>query len=207
MILTATAVLTMLAASVPAQAADAVKPASSAYMAPFDKDKNGVTTPAERKTGRNAKFAEMDKNGDKKLTKEEFANGHLKWRADSDANKDNLVELGEYTLFFCGEEPKPETKGKHASSQKNYVDCVGQRTAFFVEADLDKNGKLTEAEQRVSYSDSFKKMDHNNNNVIEVDEFYTFKMPVDGKKPVKAKTKPEAAKETKPAAKAEPAAK
>ncbi|MDD4004344.1 MAG: hypothetical protein PHW69_03975 [Elusimicrobiaceae bacterium] len=184
------AVLGLLAAVAgPVKAAELPQNTHTAHMVPFDTDKNGVTTHEERQAGRKARFAEMDKNQDGKLSREEFAKGHLKWRGEMDANQDGLVELGEYVVFFCGEEPKKDDAAKHKSAGKHYTECVARRTAFYAEIDTDKNGKVTGSEHNASYDDSLKKMDRNADGIVELDEFYVFEVAADAKKPGRKKIK------------------
>lgn len=165
--------LALLIPAAAAMAADKTDmPCKKTYVAAFDADKNGVVTDQERQAGRQARFAEMDADKNGKLSKEEFVKGHEQWAAKTDKNGDGLVEVAEYTLFFCGEEPVKDVKGKHKAAKKSYAKCFEYRSRLFALMDENKDGKVSPEERAKFNEAAFAKMDKNADGFIEIDELY-----------------------------------
>jgi EF-hand domain pair/EF hand len=103
------------------------KPARTATgMLRYDANKDGVVDRAEWAAGQEARFKQLDKNGDGKLSSSELAPGGANDRSDAafkrlDTDKDGSVSQAEFM----------------AQADRNFARC-----------DSDKDGKITTAECR-----------------------------------------------------------
>jgi hypothetical protein len=107
--------------------APAVKPARTATgLMRYDANKDGIVDHTEWNAGQQARFKELDKNGDGKISLQEFSPGGTNDRREAafkrlDTDKDGAVSLAEFM----------------AQADRNFARC-----------DADKDGKITTAECR-----------------------------------------------------------
>jgi hypothetical protein len=99
-------------------------------------------------------FAQADKDGDKKVTKAEFAALADVWFDKLDPGKAGKLPAEQFAERFYDAVPRAEAAGRQGGGQQG-----GQRTpsrttapAFFGVADADKDGSLTRAELKATFA-------------------------------------------------------
>ena len=128
--ITLTAAIALLAAPALAQSdttAPAAKPArTTTGMMRYDANKDGIVDHAEWNAGQQARFQQLDKNGDGKISVQEFSPGGTTDRREAafrrlDTDRDGSVSQAEFMT----------------QADRNFARC-----------DADKDGKITTAECR-----------------------------------------------------------
>lgn len=113
-------------AMAPSQTTTPAKPARASGMMRYDANKDGIVDLAEWNAGQEARFKELDKNGDGKLSPTELSPRSDNNRSEAlfrrlDTDKDGSVSKAEF---------------------------MGQADRNFARCDSDKDGKITTAECR-----------------------------------------------------------
>jgi Ca2+-binding EF-hand superfamily protein len=110
-----------------------------------------------------ARFAELDTNGDGKVTTTEFRAAHVAKFKKADQNKDGTVT-------------REELKLAHQAAHKSHVD------ALFAKSDANKDGRLSQEEATDLRSRRFAHLDSNGDGFVSKDEALTAKPPEHAKK-------------------------
>jgi len=114
-------------------------------------------------------FEKMDKNGDKKVTLEEFLDAQKESFQNWDTNKDGVLTSEEWTMGFrqsMRPEGAPGAPGEAAAS----AGSAGSRMALWLWAmDADKDGQITKAEFKGT-PDLFAKFDKNADGALDKQE-------------------------------------
>jgi len=150
--------------------------ASKERYAKMDADGNGEVNMEEFQTylgdrkaqWREQRFVEMDSNGDSQISKEEYVLYKQK-RAeqrylDMDADNDGIVSKEEYLSQKRG-----YRGGKHHGKHRH----GGER--FFSKLDSNNDARLTQEESLAAWTEWFKRIDANSDQVVTADEVKAFR--------------------------------
>ncbi len=116
-------------------------------------------------------FAEMDKNKDGSISRQEFATFHEKRFAELDANKDGKLSKDELQPTPCP--PMHQPDGMHGGGMHGGDMYIGNR---FEAADTNHDGALTreEAKDMPMLSQYFDQIDANKDGKVSQDELHAF---------------------------------
>lgn len=125
-----------------------MKAAFKSRHAEMDTNGDGKVSAEERKAWNAKWFKEMDTNGDGKLSEEEVARSFKANREKMDTNGDGAIELDEFIAWMSGEPSakKPQKVDKRDADNNGTIDpqeAEGWAIHEFEVMDINKDGKLT----------------------------------------------------------------
>jgi hypothetical protein len=171
------------------------------FMSYFDSNNDGVVTMEEFKESSSTRFDNMDTNHDNSISAEEFGSYVVQRKeqrqqqrfASMDSNKDGQVSKEEFLNHaqqkaedrFAGldansdgiissEEFDVRPKGKHGHSDKHHQ---GHKMGhgFFNRLDTNHDGQVTRDESVAAWSEWFKRIDKNGDQVVSVEEVQNYR--------------------------------
>ena len=155
-------------------------PKASAVKAPatqksvcqkIDTNKDGKLTVKERQARQKEWLKELDTNKDGKLTLDEFG---AKRMAVIDVDKNGVITLEEYLVFFAGVEAKADKSAACAKLDANGdkiitpVEVIAYRKSVY--KTIDAKGKVTPDKMKVHAAKQFKDRDANKDGFVTVEE-------------------------------------
>lgn len=167
------------------------------FMAFFDTNNDGMVNMAEFNAAAAERFKRMDTDANGTVSKEEFraylatrkAEREQKKFARMDSNANGTVERSEYLAY---QQARAErhfarmdkdgnsimSKEEFASGQKR----KHHKQRMFERMDTNKDGQISQNESLVAWSNWFKRIDANNDQVVTADEVKAYKGQLHGKK-------------------------
>ena len=141
-----------------------------------DANKDGKLTAEELQARVKEWSKELDANGDGKVSPDEFIGQRF---AIVDVNKDGVVTMEEYVVFFAGADAatdqaaacdKLDANGDNAIS---VVEEIAYRKSGFAAMDANGDGKVMPDEMKAANDKQFKSLDANNDGFLTVEEMMT----------------------------------
>lgn len=167
------------------------------FMSFFDSNQDNIVTMDELNAASKSRFAKMDTNGDNTVSRDEFDNrikqrrqehqelayktvdenndgniskaefaSHKQKQADRqfqnmDSNNDGVISPGEFAT------------GKHQRNGKKYQHQYGKR--IFAKLDANSDGKITQDESLTAWTNWFKRVDENGDQIVTLEEVQKFR--------------------------------
>jgi len=166
------------------------------FMKFFDTNKDGVVNMAEFETAAAKRFERMDADGSGELSREEFRE-HIRNRRHErkqkhfermDTNGNGSVERAE---FFAHKQARAERKfarmdknGDGSVSKQEHSTCKKgkhHKKRMFKRMDGDGNGQVSRAESLAAWTNWFKRIDANSDQVVSADEVKGYRNRIHGK--------------------------
>jgi Ca2+-binding EF-hand superfamily protein len=139
----------------------------------MDADKDGKLTVAERQARQKEWLKELDANKDSKLSADEFGANRV---AILDVNKDGVVTLEEYVMFFVGKDAVTgetvacDNLDANGDGLLTPVEVVAYRKSVFKGMDADNDGKLSSDEVKAGAAKKFTDKDADKDGFVTVEE-------------------------------------
>lgn len=166
------------------------------FMKHFDTNNDGSVNMAEFNAAAAERFKRMDSDANGILSKDEFR-AHMRAKKDErkqkkfarmDTNGNGSVERDE---FLAHKQAKAERKftrmdknGDGSVSKEEHASCKKgkhHKKRMFKRMDKDGDGQVSQSESLTAWSNWFKRIDANNDQVVTADEVKAFRNRIHGK--------------------------
>jgi len=191
-IATGSALLVLAMSTAPAMAGGG----KGRFMKHFDTNNDGSVNMAEFNAAAAERFKRMDSDANGILSKDEFR-AHMRAKKDErkqkkfarmDTNGNGSVERDE---FLAHKQAKAERKftrmdknGDGSVSKEEHASCKKgkhHKKRMFKRMDKDGDGQVSQSESLTAWSNWFKRIDANNDQVVTADEVKAFRNRIHGK--------------------------
>jgi len=166
------------------------------FMKHFDINNDGSVNMAEFNAAATERFKKMDDDASGIISKDEFR-AYIRVRKDArkqkkfvrmDTNKNGSIERSEYLAHKQAKAERKYTRmdkdGNGSVSKEEYASCKKRKhhkKRMFKRMDKDGDGQVSQNESMTAWSNWFKRIDANNDQVVTTDEVKAFNNKLHGK--------------------------